>query len=100
VMGSMDVGWSDLGSWSALLAALAGGDARGANGRVVQRGESVEVGPDDLLIRPANGHLVVDAPDAATIVADSVWAHLAGARHLSAEVQALLDRVARQEARA
>lgn len=100
VMGSMDVGWSDLGSWTALLAALAGGDARGATGRVVQSGETIEVGADDLLVRHADGGLVVDAAGERAIVADSIMAHLAGARHLSAEVQALLDRVAHQEERA
>ena len=53
VMGAMDVGWSDLGSWTALLAALGRGDGgRGATGRVVQPGETVEVGPDDLVVRP------------------------------------------------
>jgi hypothetical protein len=33
-------------------------------------------------------------------VSDAVWAHLAGARHLEAEVHALLDRVAHQEDKA
>jgi mannose-1-phosphate guanylyltransferase len=100
VMGAMDVGWSDLGSWTALLEALAGGNGRGVSGRVVQAGETVEVGPDDLLVRPVDGALAVEAPTGGTIVADSVWAHLAGARHLEADVQALLDRVASQEVRA
>ena len=100
VMGAMDVGWSDLGSWSALLEALAGGDGRGATGRVVQAGETIEIEPDDLLVRPVDGRLAVEAPTGGTIVADSVWAHLAGARHLEADVQALLDRVASQEVRA
>jgi mannose-1-phosphate guanylyltransferase len=100
VMGSMDVGWSDLGSWTALLGAIAGGNAHGATGRVVQGGETIELGDDDLIVRPANGHLAVERPGEGTIVADSVWAHLAGAGHLSAEVQALLDRVAQQEERA
>jgi mannose-1-phosphate guanylyltransferase len=99
VMGSMDVGWSDLGSWTALLAALAGGDPRGATGRVVQTGETIDVGADDLLIRPAAGTLAVGTGPEGTIVADSVWAHLSGARHLQAQVQALLDRVAHQEGR-
>src|SRR5262249_19370829 len=58
VMGAMDVGWSDLGGWSALLAALAGGNAGGATGRVVQTGETVSVGDDDLVVRPRDGHLV------------------------------------------
>jgi mannose-1-phosphate guanylyltransferase len=99
VMGAMDVGWSDLGSWSALLAALAGGDGGGASGRVVQGGETVDVAPDDLLVRPVDGWLEVEAPTGGTIVADSVWAHLAGARHLEEDVRALLDRVASQEVR-
>lgn len=105
VMGAMDVGWSDLGSWSALLLALAREDARtadgsGLSGRVVQSGETIEVGPDDLVVRTVDGRLAVEAPDGGTIVADAVWAHLAGARHLEREVRALLDRVASQEVRA
>lgn len=47
VMGSMDVGWSDLGSWRALLSALG---APGVDGGVVKPGELVELGPDDLLV--------------------------------------------------
>jgi mannose-1-phosphate guanylyltransferase len=100
VMGAMDVGWSDLGSWTALLDALAGGAGGGATGRVVQAGETIEVGPDDLIVRHVDGTLAVEAPTGGTIVADSVWAHLAGARHLEADVQALLGRVASQEVRA
>ena len=105
VMGSLDVGWSDLGSWTALLDGLAGGDAGGAWGHVVQTGDRIELGPDDLVVRPAEGRLVVEAGPAvsggagATIATDGVWAHLAGARHLAGEVEALLDRVARQESR-
>lgn len=103
VMGAMDVGWSDLGSWTALLAGLAALedlDARAVTGRVVQSGETVEVSPDDLVVRPVDGQLAVEAPTGGTIVADSVWAHLAGARALEPAVQALLDRVASQEVRA
>jgi mannose-1-phosphate guanylyltransferase len=99
VMGSMDVGWSDVGSWSALLAVLAGGDAGGASGRVVQSGETVDVGPDDLLVRTADGRLTVESPAGGTIVPSGVAAHLAGARHLETKVRALLDRVAQQEDR-
>jgi mannose-1-phosphate guanylyltransferase len=104
VMAALDVGWSDLGNWSALLTALAGGDAGGATGRVVQTGETVELGPDDLVIRPVDGRLVVDSGPSivggsGTVTADGVWAHLAGAGRLVDEVRALLERVARQEAR-
>jgi mannose-1-phosphate guanylyltransferase len=105
VMASLDVGWSDLGSWTALLAALGNGDAQGASGRVVQRGETIDVGPDDLVVRPVDGRLVVDTGPAVAggsggaIAADGVWAHLAGARNLAPEVHALLERVARQDHR-
>ena len=79
---------------------MAGGDARGATGRVVQGGETIDIGADDLLIRPSEGRLRVEADREGTVVADGVWAHLAGARHLSGEVEALLDRVAHVEERA
>lgn len=58
VMASMDVGWSDLGSWSALLAALG---AHGG-GSVVQAGETVDVEHDDLIVRRIGGRLGVIAP--------------------------------------
>ena len=47
VMGSMDVGWSDLGSWTALLGAIG---ARG-EGAVVQAGETTQVADGDLVVR-------------------------------------------------
>jgi mannose-1-phosphate guanylyltransferase len=106
VMGAMDVGWSDLGSWTALLAAIAGDRTDGATGRVVQTGETVELAPDDLIVRSVDGRLVVDTGPALAggadgrIVADGVWAHLAGARHLRDEIRGLLDRVDHEEVRA
>lgn len=100
VMGSMNVGWSDLGNWTALLEAISGGDARGATGRVVQAGETIDVGPEDLLVRPIEGRLVADGSAGGRIVADGAWAQLVGARPIAAEVGALLDRVAQQEDRA
>ncbi|HEY8439585.1 MAG TPA: sugar phosphate nucleotidyltransferase [Candidatus Limnocylindrales bacterium] len=106
VMAAMDVGWSDLGSWTALLAAIGGEDADGAAGRVVQTGETIHLAPDDLVIRTVGGHLVVDDPAAfpgaaeGVIAADGVWAHLAGARHLRDDIGALLARVEQQEVHA
>ena len=75
-------------------------------GRVVQTGESIDARPDDLVVRPVGGRLdrragpAVGGGRAATIVADGVWAHLAGARHLADEVRGLLDRVDHEEVRA
>jgi hypothetical protein len=99
VMGSMDVGWSDLGSWTALLGALAA-DGQGATGRVLQTGDAYEGGPDDLVVVTRDGRLVVEPAREGRIVADGVLAHLAGARRLGSEVEALVDRVERQESRA
>jgi mannose-1-phosphate guanylyltransferase len=99
VMGAMNVGWSDLGSWTALLGALTD-DGRGVTGRVLQTGDTFDAGPDDLVVRQRDGRLVVEAAQEGTIVADGVWAHLAGARRLGSEVRALLERVERQESRA
>ena len=58
VMGAMDVGWSDLGSWSQLLEAI-GVDGTGA---VVKPGDTVEVEEDDLVIRRKDGRLGIIAP--------------------------------------
>ncbi len=58
VMGAMDVGWSDLGSWSQLLEAI--GVHR--TGSVVKPGDSVEVEEDDLVIRRNDGRLGIIAP--------------------------------------
>jgi mannose-1-phosphate guanylyltransferase len=58
VMASMDVGWSDLGSWSAVLEAIG---ARGT-GSVVKAGETVVVESDDLVVRRIGGRLGVIAP--------------------------------------
>jgi mannose-1-phosphate guanylyltransferase len=100
VMGALDVGWSDLGSWTALLAAIAGDGLRGATGRVVQTGETIEAADGDLVVRTVDGHLTAEPVADGSIVADGVWAHLAGAGHLLGEVRGLLERVDREEVRA
>lgn len=48
VMGAMNVGWSDVGTWTALLDALVGGYS--APARVVQPAEEVTLGDDDLAV--------------------------------------------------
>jgi mannose-1-phosphate guanylyltransferase len=93
VMASMEVGWSDLGSWTVLLAALGGVGV----GRVIQPGEAAEAGPDDLVVERVDGRLVLtDGPRG--ILAGTPVALLAGARPARDIVVQLLDRAARQEA--
>ena len=91
------LGWSDIGGWTALLGALG---ATGS-GRVVQPGEEIELASDDLLI-------VAEAPDAGpagltirqgpsgTIRSGSPTALLTGAAPGRDIVAALLARVARE----
>ncbi len=89
VMASMDVGWSDLGSWSALLTALG---AHG-NGAVVQAGESVEVEHDDLIVRRVGGRLgVIAPPERGRMTATQPIAILRGTGADRALVEGLLER--------
>ena len=103
VMGAMDVGWSDLGSWSALLGALAAldGQAPAAHGsRRAGRRDGRARRRTTCSSTRRRAASPSRRPRGGTIVADSVWAHLAGALPLRPAVQALLDRVASQEVRA
>jgi mannose-1-phosphate guanylyltransferase len=94
VMAAMDVGWSDLGSWTALLAALG---ARGT-GAVVQAGESVDVGHDDLIVRRTGGRLgVIAPPQRGTMTATKPIAILRGTGPDRAIVEDLLERCSEPE---
>jgi mannose-1-phosphate guanylyltransferase len=91
VMGAMDVGWSDLGSWTALLAAIG---ARGA-GTVVQAGETAEVERDDLVVRGVDGRLgVIVPPERGSITAAQPIALLRGSAPDMDIIEALIDRCA------
>ena len=88
-MASMDVGWSDLGSWSALLGALG---ARG-EGAVVQAGETVEVGDDDLVVRRVDGRLgVIAPPERGSMTATQPIAVLRGSAPDIERIRELIDR--------
>jgi mannose-1-phosphate guanylyltransferase len=94
VMASMDVGWSDLGSWSALLAAIG---ARGS-GSVVQAGETVEVEHDDLIVRRIGGRLgVIAPPQRGRMTAAQPIAILRGTGPDRALVEQLLERCSEPE---
>jgi len=93
LMASMDVGWSDIGSWTALLAAI----GAGGSGRVVQAGETVTVGADDLVIRrTADRAVAIVRPlQAGSMTATQPIAVLQGVDEQA--VRALLERCARWE---
>lgn len=89
VMGAMDVGWSDLGGWSPLLAAL-GADA---TGRMVPPGEEIALGADDLLLERSSGRLAVIEGPRASMSTATPTALLLGAAADRPIVDALIERV-------
>ena len=96
VMAAMDVGWSDIGSWTALLASIG---ARGT-GAVVQAGETVEVEADDLVVRRVEGRLgVIAPPERGSITAMHPIAVLRGTAPDRAQVEALIERCSEPEDR-
>jgi mannose-1-phosphate guanylyltransferase len=92
VMGSMSVGWNDLGSWTQLLAEVgAGGD-----GRVVQPNETATAGDDDLVIERTAGRLAINAGPR-PIAGPSPSALLVGGASFRPQIESLVDRVAAWE---
>lgn len=94
VMGSMAVGWSDLGSWTQLIGALGGT----GTGRVIPPNESVAAGEGDLIVERLAGRLSV-SPGPRDILAQSPVALLTGAGASPEPVEALVARVAEWEER-
>lgn len=97
VMAGLDVGWSDIGTWPALLEVLG---APGLEGGVIEAREAVEAAAGDLLVERNEGGLSVRGAPAGTITFSDPTALLRGARDARPVVQALLDRCAAAEARA
>jgi mannose-1-phosphate guanylyltransferase len=89
VMGGMDVGWSDIGGWTALLGALG---LDGVQGHVVQPGEQITTTGDDLLVERSGEEVRAVAGADATMTASETIALLRGARPFAADVDALLAR--------
>jgi hypothetical protein len=94
VMIGMDVGWDDLGSWTALLHAL----GSIGSGAVIQPSEPAEATADDLIVERVDGRLVVTSGPRG-ILASSPVALLRGATPGRAAVEALIDRVTTWEGR-
>jgi mannose-1-phosphate guanylyltransferase len=89
LMGTLDVGWSDVGSWTALLAALG---MPGIDGRVLQPGESAEATSEDLVVERQGDSLLAVQAAGGTITAYETLALLKGARPYEAQVDDLLAR--------
>ena len=92
VMAAMNVGWSDLGSWSALMTAI----GAAGNGVVVPAHEAAEAGPDDLIVERVDGRLAVTTGPRG-ILAPTPTALLRAAAPGREAVDALIDRVRRWE---
>jgi mannose-1-phosphate guanylyltransferase len=94
VMASMDVGWSDLGSWASLLAAL----GAAGTGRVVGPGEVADAGAADLVVRRRDGALTLEVgPLSGILDPDGPSALLSGALADRPAIEALIGRVKAEE---
>jgi mannose-1-phosphate guanylyltransferase len=94
VMVGMDVGWDDLGSWTALLHAIGGS----GTGSVIQPSEPAEATDDDLIVERIAGRLTVAAGPRG-ILASAPVGLLRGAAASRPVVEALVERVSRWEDR-
>ena len=92
VMAGLDAGWSDLGSWTALLGAI----GAPGSGTVIHANQPAEAGPDDLIVERVDGRLTV-ALGPRGILASTPTALLRGAAPGRGAVEALVDRVRRWE---
>jgi mannose-1-phosphate guanylyltransferase len=93
-MCSMSVGWSDLGSWTQLIAALGGT----GTGRVIPPNEPARAGEADMVVERVGGKIQVSTGPR-DILAQSPVALLTGAAAAPEPVEALVRRVAEWEER-
>jgi mannose-1-phosphate guanylyltransferase len=97
VMGAMDVGWNDLGSWTSLLGELG---MPGVEATIDPTGKSFQAAADDLLVwRDGSGRLIATpGSDATMVAAAGPVAVLRDARSLQHRIEPLLDRCSMLEA--
>ena len=95
VMASMDVGWSDIGSWSALLGAI----GVAGTGDLVQAGETVQTTSGDLVVRRHDGRLgLVPIHEGGSMTALQTIAVIRGAAADAARIEDMLRRCSLPEA--
>lgn len=94
----IDVGWSDLGSWAALLEALtADASAQGGSSVVGQAGEgaaTIDIESSDLLVHAVGGRLVATVGLQGMVVIDTPDALLVCAADRAQDVKRIVDRLA------
>ena len=94
----IDVGWSDLGSWAALLDALtADASAQGGSSVVGQAGEgskTIDIDSTDLLVHAVGGRLVATVGLQGMVVIDTPDALLVCAADRAQDVKRIVDRLA------
>lgn len=91
-----DVGWSDLGSWAALLDTLAA-DGAAPDGVVILAGaggETMDAGSRDVLVSAQGGRLVATVGLRDVIVVDTPDALLVVSRDAAQDVKRIVDRLA------
>jgi mannose-1-phosphate guanylyltransferase len=94
VMAGMDVGWSDIGSWTALLGAI----GVPGSGELVKAGDTVQTSAGDLVVRRHAGRLgLVAVPESGSMTAVQTIAVLRNAGGGAARVEELLRRCSAPE---
>ena len=91
VMAAMNVGWSDIGSWSAVLEQL-GASAR-TPGAPVGIGPTEDLDSRDILVESTAGRLVVTIGLRDTIVIDTPDALLVCSADRAQDVKQIVDRL-------
>ena len=94
VMAAMEVGWSDVGTWPALLEVLG---APGIDGRVIEPGDAVEAAGGDLFIERVGGVPVARDATPGMFRPDAPVALLRQAARARPLVESLLERCAAAE---
>lgn len=94
VMAPMGVGWTDVGTWPALLDVLG---VPGVEGGVIEAGATAATEAGDLVVERGAGGLAVRVTGAGALTPAAPVALLRGAAHARDAVGALLDRCAAAE---
>ncbi len=95
VMAAMDVGWTDVGTWPALLEVLG---APGIEGGVVEPGAEAVAGSGDLVVERLGGRLVVREATPGLFRPDGPTALLRRASGVRSIIEPLLERCTAAEA--